>query len=152
MHIWGRGGYGFSEKDGYSRGGSHLAQPLRRAGRCRGSALFRAESAIAVYSISQEKKVRTCGEWADLSMLGTDEFYSFYLELTYTGQSTLPVERFSVIVDDGQAWSWQASDLAPGAVLSAHIYHDKMQSCMNAGLHTATWLIDDTWCTPPLFC
>ena len=107
-------------------------------------ALFRAESAIAVYSISQEKKVRTCGEWADLSALGADEFYSFYLELTYAGQSTLPVERFSVIVDNGQAWSWQVSDLAPGAALSAHIYHDKMQSCMNAGLHTATWLIDDT--------
>ena len=35
-------------------------------------ALFRAESAIAVYSISQEKKVRTCGEWADLSSLGAD--------------------------------------------------------------------------------
>lgn len=104
--------------------------------------LFELSAEIAVYSISGEQFVRSCGETAELSSLGSDEYYTYYLTLRYKGSSALDIDSFSASVDGSEQWGWTTRRLDPGAVLNCHIYYSNMQSRMTEGMHTATWYID----------
>lgn len=104
---------------------------------------YDAKSTIAVYSISDEKKLYTCGEWADLTVLDEDQYYSFFLEYTYNGDSSLRVDSFAVSVDNGEKWTWKPSDATPGKNSRCHIFYSNMKKIMEPGLHSATWFIND---------
>jgi len=102
------------------------------------------QAEIAVYSISQERYVRSCGQVADLSALGTDEYYSFVLNYTSLGSQTKEIRNFYVRVDDGPKWAWASSSLSPHTKHSAHIYYSNMKNLMKPGTHKAVWYMNDT--------
>ncbi|MBR5289152.1 MAG: DUF3472 domain-containing protein [Clostridia bacterium] len=105
---------------------------------------FECSAEIAVYSISQERYLRSCGEIAELSQIGADEYFTFVLTRTYNGSQTKRVENFYVRVDDGPKWSWIANDIQPGQRSSAHIYYSNMQNLMKPGTHKVVWYVNDT--------
>ena len=103
--------------------------------------LFELSAEIAVYSISEERFIRSCGETADLSALGADEYYTYILDLKYTGSQPLAIDSFTVSVDGSEQWGWSTRSLDPDTLISFHIYYSNMQSRMTEGMHTVTWYV-----------
>lgn len=108
-----------------------------------GQGEFDCTGAISVCSISQEKVLRACGDTADLSALGADEYYSFTIDFRYTGSKALKVKNMYVRVDGGDKWGWSISSLEPGSSLLCHIYYQNMQKCMTPGTHKVVWYVND---------
>lgn len=104
---------------------------------------FDAAGEIAICSRSKERILRFCGQTADLSGLGEDEFYSFVLRLKYTGNQPLNISSFYVRVDGGDKWHWGTQTLEPNQQLTCHIYAINMAKCMSPGAHTIVWYIND---------
>lgn len=98
---------------------------------------------IGLFSISRESMLSSCGDTADLSLLGDDEIYSFVLHLSYNGSKDMTVKNMYARVDGGDKWGWASFTLHPGDAYAFHIYSHNMQTCMTAGTHKVTWYIND---------
>lgn len=97
---------------------------------------------VDVYSISQEKYVRSCNAMGDLSELGSDEYFTFCLNVQYNGDSTYEWESAYVTVDGGEPWYWGAGQLPAKSRTNFHIYYVNMKNCMTQGVHTVDWYFD----------
>ncbi|MBE6731606.1 MAG: DUF3472 domain-containing protein [Ruminococcaceae bacterium] len=102
-----------------------------------------AEGKILVYRKSDDSYVRTLAATAaDLNELGSDEYYSFSMELTYNGKDKFKWTEAYVIVDSGEKWGWGAGEALNHSVINFRIFYVNMQKCMTPGAHTAEWFID----------
>lgn len=94
---------------------------------------------IAVYSISRESWVRSCGQIASLDELGPDEYLTYRLTVTNTSQKDLASQHLQVSVDGSEKWNWPALTIPAGQSLNFHVYYSNMQHCMLEGAHTVNW-------------
>lgn len=103
---------------------------------------FHCFSEIAVYSIQRERQLRSCGVIASLDQLGSDEFLTYRLQLTYNGTKRLTDQQLEVSVDGGPKWGWAKMTFDPGSSFNCHVYYSNMQHCMTEGAHTVTWYLN----------
>ena len=97
---------------------------------------------ILVYTKSGDEYVRSLETTADLAELGSDEYYSFSMELTYNGKEKFKWTEAYVVVDGGEKWGWGAGEASNHSVLNFRVFYVNMQKCMTPGVHTAEWYID----------
>lgn len=104
--------------------------------------LFDMNAEIAAYDAETEKYLYACGDTADLSALGSGEFYTYYLSISYTGSGSYTADTLEVSVDGGEKWGWQGMTFEAGARWGFHVYYVNMKSRMTEGVHTVVWYID----------
>lgn len=94
---------------------------------------------INVYSISEDKYIRSYDNVGDLSELGNDEYFSFCMQVQYNGDAVYAWEEAYVTVDGGEPWYWTPGEMPSGGSLEFHIEHANMEKCVSEGTHTVAW-------------
>lgn len=97
---------------------------------------------LDVFSINENRFLRSCGKMGDLSELGRDEYFSFALHVQNNRNRDLTWQRAYVRVDGGEPWYWAAGRIPAFQSTIYHIYLPNMKKCMTPGEHTAVWYFD----------
>lgn len=100
------------------------------------------QSRLAVFSISQNRFLRSCDGKGDLSQLGADEYLSFLLIADNKGKHPFEWKEASISVDGGAPWCWAEGQVLPAHQGSFHVFYPNMKTCMTPGVHRAVWYFD----------
>lgn len=101
-----------------------------------------ASAEVAVFSISRETHIRSCGETGNLSSLNDDEYLTFVLSIQNTGSRPIEMKDFSVSINGSEKYYWWKTTIQPGRTTMFHVYHSNMKSRMKEGSYQVTWYLD----------
>ena len=96
---------------------------------------------LEIFSIRENKFLRSCGKCGDLSELGSGEYFSYSLRVRGGDRPFVWKEAY-VTVDGLEPWRWGGGRLGAGDSGRFRIAYHNMQKCMAPGAHTAVWYFD----------
>jgi len=101
------------------------------------------DAEIAVYGVQDESYKFSCGNTAALSQLADGEYYSYILNLRYTGEQPTVFQQLSVSIDGSEKFGWGDFTLQPDQGVRLHVYHVNMEQRMTEGYHIVSWYLGD---------
>lgn len=97
---------------------------------------------LDIFSISENRLIRSSGKQADLSMLGADEYFSFSMTARNNTNYPFRWKNACISVDGGKPWHWASGQLQAGCETFFHVAYCNMKNCMTPGVHSAIWYLD----------
>lgn len=97
---------------------------------------------IDVFSISENKYLRSCSNHCDLSELGNDEYFSFSMRVQNNADHAFAWKQAYVRVDGMEPWRWTGGQIRASDCGRFRVAYRNMKKCMTLGAHTVVWYFD----------